>query len=65
MKRSKEAAAGSDTVRRGWSITGKLVASIVGSVVIAVAVGTSILSLWLKPYVTGSMARFYDWNHHG
>lgn len=38
MKRSKEASARPDAVRRGWSITGKLVASIVGSVVIAVAV---------------------------
>ena len=38
MKRSKEAAAGPDAVRRGWSITGKLVTSIVVSVVIAVAI---------------------------
>ena len=30
-------------------------------VIIAVVVGTSILSLWLKPYATGAMARFYDW----
>lgn len=30
-------------------------------VIIAAAVGTAILSLWLKPYVTGSIARFYDW----
>lgn len=38
MKRSKEAAAGPDAVRRGWSITGKLATSIVVSVVIAVAI---------------------------
>lgn len=30
-------------------------------VLAAVAVGVSVLSLWLRPYVTGSMARFYDW----
>lgn len=30
-------------------------------VVIVAAVGISILSLWLRPYVTGSIARFYDW----
>lgn len=30
-------------------------------VIVAAAVGTAILSLWLKPYVTGSIARFYDW----
>lgn len=30
-------------------------------VIIAAAAGTAILSLWLRPYVTGSIARFYDW----
>lgn len=30
-------------------------------VLIAVTVGTAVLGLWLRPYVTGSMARFYDW----
>ena len=30
-------------------------------VIVAVTVGTTILSLWLKPYVTGSIARFYEW----
>ena len=30
-------------------------------VIVAATVGTAILSLWLKPYVTGSIARFYDW----
>lgn len=30
-------------------------------VIAAVVVGAVVLSLWLKPYVTGSMAKFYDW----
>lgn len=30
-------------------------------VILAVAAGTAILSLWIKPYTTGAMARFYDW----
>ena len=30
-------------------------------VLIAVAIGSTVLSLWLKPYVTGAMAKFYDW----
>ena len=34
-------------------------------VLAAVAVGVSVLSLWLQPYVTGSMARFYDWTGGG
>lgn len=43
--------------------TGGLVASsgFALLVIIAVVVGTTILSLWLRPYVTGSIARFYDW----
>lgn len=30
-------------------------------VILAVAAGTAILSLWLRPYTTGAMAAFYDW----
>ena len=30
-------------------------------IAIAMAIGVEVMSLWLKPYVTGSMARFYDW----
>ncbi len=30
-------------------------------VLAAVSIGTAVLMLWLKPYITGSMARFYDW----
>lgn len=30
-------------------------------VLIAVAIGSTVLSLWLKPYITGAMAKFYDW----
>ena len=25
------------------------------------AIGVEVMSLWLKPYVTGAMAKFYDW----
>ena len=38
MKRKRENASQSEVARRGWSITGKLVFAIVGSVVIAVAI---------------------------
>lgn len=34
-------------------------------VMVAAAIGTVALNLWLKPYVTGSMARFYDWADGG
>ncbi len=30
-------------------------------IAIAMAIGVEVMSLWLKPYVTGSMAKFYDW----
>lgn len=30
-------------------------------VMAAAAIGATVLNLWLRPYVTGSMARFYDW----
>ena len=30
-------------------------------IAIVMAIGVEVMSLWLKPYVTGSMARFYDW----
>lgn len=32
-------------------------------VLVVLSIGTSILSLWLKPYVTGAMAKFYDWTN--
>lgn len=30
-------------------------------IAIVMAIGVEVMSLWLKPYVTGSMAKFYDW----
>lgn len=30
-------------------------------VILAVVIAATVLGLWLKPYVTGTMARFYDW----
>jgi len=35
---------------------------VVGLVVMAAAfIGAAVLGLWLRPYATGAMARFYDW----
>ncbi len=35
---------------------------VVGLVVMAAAfIGAAVLGLWLRPYTTGAMARFYDW----
>ena len=41
----------------GWA------AAVVPALFIAIvmAIGVEVMSLWLKPYVTGSMAKFYDW----
>lgn len=30
-------------------------------VVVVVAIGVQVLMLWLEPYTTGAMAKFYDW----
>lgn len=30
-------------------------------IILAVVIAATVLELWLKPYVTGTMARFYDW----
>lgn len=30
-------------------------------VILAVVIAATVLGLWLKPYVTGTMAKFYDW----
>lgn len=44
------------------STSGLIAASGFALVIIAVVViAATVLSLWLKPYVTGTMARFYDW----
>lgn len=43
-------------------VGGLLASAGVALVVVAVAViGAAVLGLWLRPYVTGAMARFYDW----
>lgn len=44
------------------SMDGLVAASMLALVVMAgVAIGATVLSLWLRPYTTGSMAKFYDW----
>lgn len=46
----------------GASMGGLIAASGVSLLLIlAVVVGAALLYLWLFPYVTGAMARFYDW----
>lgn len=42
--------------------SGLIAASGFALVIIAVAgIAATVLTLWLKPYVTGTMAKFYDW----
>jgi len=43
--------------------TGGLIAASGAALLILVAmvIGAAVLSLWLRPYVTGAMARFYEW----
>lgn len=51
----------------GYDGTGTAMAGTVISIILALVVfvasviGTTVLSLWLQPYATGCMARFYDW----
>lgn len=46
----------------GASMGGLIAASGVSLLLIlAVGIGAAVLCLWLYPYVTGAMARFYDW----
>lgn len=52
-----------DTVMIGTGSMGGLLAASGFALLIlaAVAIGAVVLNLWLKPYVTGAMAGFYDW----
>ncbi len=43
-------------------ITGMIASAGVGLLVMLVAlIGAAVISLWLRPYETGAMAKFYDW----
>lgn len=51
-------AGGSSLTPSGGMVAGVLIA---GLIVVAAAVLMIVFNLWLKPYVTGASARFYDW----